>query len=112
MNKIELLQKLLEMFVAKFGFDTIVKIEPISMASEQIGMFDSGTPSVLRIKVNKGKDLCKNFQLYIDFWSWGWTDDNSYWHEKRASIIDLYGAKALAKALNVKIKSETTYKIQ
>lgn len=113
MNKTELLQKLLEMFVAKFGFDTIVDIEPISMTSEQVGIFDNCTPRVMRIKVNKGKDLCKNFQLYIDFWGYGWTDDKSRrWHEERASIIDLYGAKALAKALNVKIKSETTYKIQ
>ena len=112
MNKTELLQKLLEMFVARFGFNMIIDIEPISMRAEQIGMFDSDTPRVMRIKVNKGNDLCENFQLYIDFWSWGWTDDkNLRWNNERSSIIDLYGVKALASALGVKIKSETTYKI-
>ena len=112
MNKIELLQKLAEMFVAKYGFDTIVNIEPISMKSEKIGMFDTDTPRVMRIRVNKGKDLLKNFHLYIDFWGYGWTDDkNLRWHDERAAIIDLYGVKALASALGVKIKSETTYKI-
>lgn len=112
MSKIELLQKLLEMFVAKYGFDTIVDIEPIHMASEQIGMFDTGTPRIKRIKVNKGNDLCKNFQLYIDFWGYGWTDDkNRCWYDERVDIIDRYGVETLASALGVKIKSEITYKI-
>ena len=112
MSKIELLQKLLEMFVAKYGFDTIVDIEPIYMASEQIGMFDTDTPRVKRIKVNKGNGRCKNFQLYIDFWGYGWTGDkNKRWYDERVNIIDRYGVEALASALGVKIKSETTYKI-
>lgn len=112
MNKSELLEKLISLFVAKYGFDTIVDIKPISMASEQIGMFDTDTPRVLRIKVNKGEDICKNFHLYIDFWGYGWTDDkNRRWYDERDKIVRNYGVKALASALGVKIKSVTTYEI-
>ena len=75
-------------------------------------MFESDTPRILYLKVNKGKNLSKNFQLYIDYWGYGWTDDKDRrWYKERAAIIDLYGVKALVNALGVKIKSETTYKI-
>lgn len=109
MDKTELLNKLLKMFVAKFGYDKEVKIEPISLEDEQIGSYGGfSVPSIKGIRISKGEDICKDFNLYIDYWSWGWTDENAYWNEKRCIIIDLYGANALANALGVKIKSEIT----
>ena len=52
-NNAELLNKLLKMFVAKFGYDKEVKIEPISLEDERIGLYEGfSVPSIKGVRIS------------------------------------------------------------
>lgn len=114
MTKEQLIEELTNRFVKKFGYDTIIAIEPVNMTPVRIDMFSTSTPRIMNIKVNKKGSswIVNHLHFYVDFWGYGWTDDpNTEWYKQREAIIEDFAVEALSKALGITIETETIYSI-
>lgn len=93
MTKAEVLAKLKEMFIEKFGANKEVSLnEPIEIYHS----WDVGSAYMTKIRYNG-----KEFEYYKDYWSWGWKNDQS--------VFNRYALTALSDCLGVKVKTKTEY---
>lgn len=115
-SKSAMLNKLVQWFINKYGYDTPVELKnPIDFSN---GSY-VGTPSITKIKVVSGDTSelkafpYKRLHFCVGFYGEGWTDDTAdYWSKEWKGYLYNYGMEALADTLDLEIVTSITYNVK